>query len=206
MSLYTEITKLPRDPIIGLTELFKNDKRSTKYNLGVGVYLDENGNVPVLECVTKAAQLLYEKKDPYVYLPMVGFDSFCEATKKLLFGPAHSSNANIITTQALGGTGALRLGAELLRRTKTVPLVVISEPSWENHRNIFESAGFKVNTYPYYDSITNCFLFQKKRKYRCLRLLYFESVRGFTYLFLLVLTVASFYCLVYLRLLTFAYL
>ena len=161
MSLYTEITKLPRDPIIGLTELFKNDKRSTKYNLGVGVYLDENGNVPVLECVTKAAQLLYEKKDPYVYLPMVGFDSFCEATKKLLFGPTHSSNANIITTQALGGTGALRLGAELLQRTKTVPLVVISEPSWENHRNIFESAGFKVNTYPYYDSITNCFLFDQ---------------------------------------------
>ena len=113
MSLYTEITKLPRDPIIGLTELFKNDKRATKYNLGVGVYLDENGDVPVLESVKKAAQLLYEKKDPCVYLPMGGLDSFCEATKKLLFGPTHSSSANIMTTQALGGTGALRLGAEL---------------------------------------------------------------------------------------------
>ena len=161
MSLYSEITKLPRDPIIGLTELFKNDKRSTKYNLGVGVYLDENGNVPVLDSVKKAAQLLYEKKDPCVYLPMVGLESFCEATKKLLFGLTYSSNANIITTQTLGGTGALRLGAELLQRTKTVPLVAISEPSWENHRNIFESAGFKVKTYPYYDPNTNCFLFDQ---------------------------------------------
>ena len=161
MSLYAEITKLPRDPIIGLTELFKNDKRATKYNLGVGVYLDENGNVPVLESVKKAAQLLYEKKDPCVYLPMGGLDSFCEATKKLLFGPTHSSNTNIATIQALGGTGALRLGAELLLRTKKVPLVVISEPSWENHRNIFESAGFKVETYPYYDPNTNCFLFDR---------------------------------------------
>ena len=161
MSLYTEITKLPRDSIIGLTELFKNDKRAIKYNLGVGVYLDENGNVPVLESVKKAAQLLYEKKDPCVYLPMSGLDSFCEATKKLLFGPKYSKNANIITTQALGGTGALRLGAELLQRTKKVPLVVISEPSWENHRNIFESAGFTVTTYPYYDPNTNCFLFDQ---------------------------------------------
>ena len=158
MSLYTEITKLPRDPIIGLTELFKSDKRAVKYNLGVGIYLDEDGNVPVLESVKKASQLLYEKKDPCVYLPMGGSDSFCEATKKLLFGPAHSSNENVMTTQALGGTGALRLGAELLQRTKKVPLVVISEPSWENHRNIFESAGFKVNSYPYYDPNTNCFL------------------------------------------------
>ena len=161
MSLFTEITKLPRDPIIGLTELFKSDKRATKYNLGVGVYLDENGNVPVLESVKKAGQLLYEKKDPCVYLPMCGLDSFCEATKKLLFGPAHSNNPNITTTQALGGTGALRLGAELLQRTKKVPLVVISKPSWENHRNIFESAGFKVETYPYYDPNTNCFLFNQ---------------------------------------------
>ena len=161
MSLYAEITKIPRDPIIGLTELFKNDKRATKYNLGVGVYLDENGNVPVLESVKKAAQLLYEKQDPCVYLPMGGLDSFCEATKKLLFGPTHSSNTNIATIQALGGTGALRLGAELLLRTKKVPLVVISEPSWENHRNIFESAGFKVETYPYYDPNTNCFLFDR---------------------------------------------
>ena len=161
MSLYTEITKLPRDPIIGLTELFRNDRRATKYNLGVGVYLDENGNVPVLESVKKAAQLLYEKNDPCVYLPMSGLDSFCEATKKLLFGPTHSSNANIMTTQTLGGTGALRLGAELLQRTKKVPLVVISKPSWENHRNIFESAGFKVETYPYYDPNTNCFLFDQ---------------------------------------------
>ena len=161
MSLYTEITKLSRDPIIGLTELFKNDQRAKKYNLGVGVYLDENGNVPVLESVKKAAQLLYEKKDPCVYLPMGGLDSFCEATKKLLFGPMHSSNVNIMTTQALGGTGALRLGAELLRRTKKVPLAVISEPSWENHRNIFESAGFAVKTYPYYDRNTNNFLFDE---------------------------------------------
>ena len=92
---------------------------------------------------------------------MGGLDSFCEATKKLLFGPEHSSNANIMTTQALGGTGALRLGAELLQRTKKVPLVVISEPSWENHRNIFESVGFKVKTYPYYDPNTNCFLFDQ---------------------------------------------
>ena len=161
MGLYTEITKLPRDPIIGLTELFKNDPRIKKYNLGVGVYLDENGDVPVLESVKKAAQLLYEKRDPCVYLPMSGLDSFCEATKKLLFGPTHSGNVNITTTQALGGTGALRLGAELLRRTKKVPLAVISEPSWENHRNIFETAGFEVKTYPYYDPSTNCFLFDQ---------------------------------------------
>ena len=85
MSLYTEITKLPRDPIIGLTELFKNDRRAQKYNLGVGVYLDEHGNVPVLESVKRATKLLYEKKEPCVYLPMGGLNSFCEATKKLLF-------------------------------------------------------------------------------------------------------------------------
>tara|TARA_B100000575_G_C23137206_1_gene660931 strand:+ start:1482 stop:2696 length:1215 start_codon:yes stop_codon:yes gene_type:complete len=157
MSLYTEINTLTRDPIIGLTELFQKDSRATKFNLGVGVYLDKDGKVPVLESVKAARHLIDEHKDPSVYLPIRGLDLFCEHTKKLIFGAKHN-NKQIITTQALGGTGALRIGAELLQRTRKIPFVVISNPSWENHRNIFESAGLKVDSYPYYDPKTNSFL------------------------------------------------
>ena len=155
MSLFTDIISLPRDPIVGSTELFRKDPRKEKYNLGVGVYQDNEGKVPILESVQIAKRSLAEKEEPSVYLPMCGLEHFCEATKKLLLGNDVKNNEYSITTQALGGTGALRIGAELLRRTKKVPSVVISEPSWENHRNIFESAGFKVYTYPYYHSEKN---------------------------------------------------
>jgi aromatic-amino-acid transaminase len=155
MTLFSQIEPLPRDPIIGLTELFNKDQRQQIYNLGVGVYFDKTGKVPILESVRIAQKNLIEKDCPKTYLPMNGTANFCDNAKTLVLGEEISCVDSIFTVQTLGGTGALKLGAELLRRTDKVPLVAISDPSWENHRNIFESSGFKVVSYPYYDKKIN---------------------------------------------------
>lgn len=155
-SLFNAIEMAPRDPILGITEAFNADKNPNKINLGVGVYYDDNGKVPLLECVRKAEAQLMEKSSPRTYLPIEGLATYDKAVQELVFGAdsAVIQEKRAITVQALGGTGALKLGADFLKRFSPQSQVWISDPSWENHRALFESAGFTVNNYPYYDPAT----------------------------------------------------
>jgi aromatic-amino-acid transaminase len=155
-SLFSAIEMAPRDPILGITEAYNADKNPSKVNLGVGVYYDDNGKVPLLECVKKAEALLMEKLAPRTYLPIEGLAAYDKAVQDLVFGAdsAVVQEKRAITAQALGGTGALKLGADFLKRFSPNSQVWISDPSWENHRALFESAGFTVNNYPYYDAAT----------------------------------------------------
>ncbi|MDB5728452.1 MAG: aspartate/tyrosine/aromatic aminotransferase [Noviherbaspirillum sp.] len=155
-SLFSAIEMAPRDPILGITEAFNADKNASKVNLGVGVYYDDNGKVPLLECVRKAEAGLMEKATPRTYLPIEGLAAYDKAVQELVFGAESAvvQEKRAITVQALGGTGALKLGADFLKRFSPESQVWISDPSWENHRALFESAGFTVNAYPYYDPAT----------------------------------------------------
>lgn len=155
-SLLSAIEMAPRDPILGITEAFNADKNPAKINLGVGVYYDDNGKVPLLDCVRKAEATLMEKLAPRTYLPIDGLAAYDKAVQELVFGAdsAVIKEKRAITVQALGGTGALKLGADFLKRFAPNAQVWISDPSWENHRALFESAGFTVNNYPYYDAAT----------------------------------------------------
>jgi len=154
--LFSAIEMAPRDPILGITEAFNADQNPAKVNLGVGVYYDDNGKVPLLECVKKAEAILIEKYAPRTYLPIEGLAAYDKAVQELVFGAdsAVVKEKRAITAQAIGGTGALKLGADFLQRFSPDSEVWISDPSWENHRALFESAGFKVNAYPYYDATT----------------------------------------------------
>lgn len=155
-SLFGAIEMAPRDPILGITEAYNADKNPGKTNLGVGVYYDDNGKVPLLECVKKAEAQMMEKLAPRTYLPIEGLAAYDKAVQELVFGAdsAIIAEKRAVTAQAIGGTGALKLGADFLKRFAPGAEVWISDPSWENHRALFESAGFKVNNYPYYDAAT----------------------------------------------------
>ncbi len=154
--LFANVQMAPRDPILGITEAFNADTHPEKTNLGVGVYYDDNGKVPLLACVQKAEALLMEKKAPRTYLPIEGLAAYDKAVQELVFGADSEviASKRAITAQAVGGTGALKLGADFLKRFSPDAQVYISDPSWENHRALFESAGFVVNNYPYYDAST----------------------------------------------------
>ena len=154
--LFAAIEMAPRDPILGITEAFNADQHPEKTNLGVGVYYDDNGKVPLLACVQKSEALLMEKLAPRTYLPIEGLAAYDKAVQELVFGANSEvvTSKRAITAQAIGGTGALKLGADFLKRFSPNAQVFISDPSWENHRALFESAGFVVNNYPYYDSAT----------------------------------------------------
>jgi aromatic-amino-acid transaminase len=147
----------PRDPILGLTEAFVADKNPKKVNLGVGVYYDDNGKVPLLECVRKAEHQVVAQDAPRGYLPIDGIPAYDRAVQELVFGAdcAALKEGRIVTVQALGGTGGLKVGADFLRRVAPQAGAWISDPSWENHRGLFENAGFKVSAYPYYDARTH---------------------------------------------------
>lgn len=156
-SLFSAIEMAPRDPILGITEAYNADTNPKKVNLGVGVYYDDNGKVPLLECVQRAEAQLIATLTPRTYLPIDGLAAYDKAVQELVFG-THSkviAEKRAITAQAIGGTGALKLGADFLKRFAPNAQVWISDPSWENHRALFESAGFVVNNYPYYDAATH---------------------------------------------------
>ena len=156
-SLFGAIDMAPRDPILGITEAFNADTNPAKINLGVGVYYDDNGKVPLLQCVQKAEAKLMEQPAPRTYLPIDGLAAYDKAVQELVFGADSPviQEKRAITVQALGGTGALKLGADFLKRFSPESEVFISDPSWENHRALFESAGFIVNNYTYYDPATH---------------------------------------------------
>jgi len=156
-SLFGAIDMAPRDPILGITEAFNADTNPAKINLGVGVYYDEHGKVPLLQCVQKAEAKLIEHLSPRTYLPIEGLAAYDKAVQELVFGAGSAviQEKRAVTVQAIGGTGALKIGADFLKRFSPDSQVFISDPSWENHRALFESAGFTVNNYTYYDEATH---------------------------------------------------
>jgi aromatic-amino-acid transaminase len=155
-SIFDRVELAPRDPILGLNEAFAADPRPNKVNLGVGVYYDEDGKIPLLRAVRDAERGLVENPMPRGYLPIEGSAAYDASVQRLLFGRDSPlvDSGRLVTVQALGGTGALKVGADFLRRVLPDARVLISDPSWENHRALFEAAGFAVSTYPYYDPAT----------------------------------------------------
>ena len=155
-SLLSTVPMAPSDPILGVTEQYVKDANPKKVNLGVGVYYDDNGRVPVLECVKRAETERLKAAPPFSYLPIDGLAAYDRAVQELVFGRDSRllKEKRIVTVQALGGTGGLKIGADFLRQITPSSEVWISDPSWENHRQLFEAAGFTVRNYPYYDPKT----------------------------------------------------
>lgn len=156
MSLFSAVEMAPRDPILGLNEQFNADTNPQKVNLGVGVYFDDNGKLPLLSCVQAAEKALMDSPAPRGYLPIDGIVAYDNAVKALVFGAASDvlTSGRVSTVQAIGGTGGLKIGADFLKKVSPSAKVLISDPSWENHRAIFQNAGFEVGTYRYYNAAT----------------------------------------------------
>jgi aromatic-amino-acid transaminase len=153
-SLFAAVEMAPRDPILGLNEQFNADPNPAKVNLGVGVYFDDAGKLPLLKCVHEAEKMMMEAPKARGYLPIDGIAAYDKAVQSLVFGTdsAAVKAGRIATVQTLGGTGGLKIGADLLKRLNPSAKVLISDPSWENHRALFEYAGFVVENYAYYDA------------------------------------------------------
>jgi aromatic-amino-acid transaminase len=154
MSLFTAVEMAPRDPILGLNEQFNADTNPHKVNLGVGVYYDDEGKLPLLQCVRAAEKQMADAPKARGYLPIDGIAAYDAAVKTLVFGADSEpiKSGRIATVQGLGGTGGLKVGADFLKRVNPNAKVLISDPSWENHRALFSQAGFTVETYPYYNA------------------------------------------------------
>lgn len=157
MSLFSAVEMAPRDPILGLNEQFNADTNPNKVNLGVGVYFDDNGKLPLLQCVQAAEKTMMEKPTARGYLPIDGIAAYDKAVQGLVFGADSEpvKNGRVATVQGIGGTGGLKIGADFLRKLKHAAKLLISDPSWENHRALFTSAGFTVESYRYYDPSAN---------------------------------------------------
>ena len=154
MSLFTAVEMAPRDPILGLNEQFNADPNPAKVNLGVGVYFDDNGKLPLLACVQAAEKTMMATPSPRGYLPIDGIAAYDAAVKSLVFGAGSEplASGRIATVQGIGGTGGLKVGADFLKHLNPNAKVLISDPSWENHRALFSHAGFAVECYAYYDA------------------------------------------------------
>ncbi|MDR2000455.1 MAG: aspartate/tyrosine/aromatic aminotransferase [Zoogloeaceae bacterium] len=161
-SIFAAVEMAPRDPILGLTEAFNAETNPKKVNLGVGVYYGDDGKIPLLAAVKTAEKARLEAMPPRGYQPIEGTPAYNGAVQKLLFGETSPlfAEGRVVTAQCLGGTGALKVGADYLKRLAPDAKVYISNPSWENHRQLFESAGFQVEDYPYYDAATRGVDFQ----------------------------------------------
>ena len=156
MSVFSAVEMAPRDPILGLNEQFAADTNPAKVNLGVGVYYDDNGKLPLLACVQAAEKTMMDKPTARGYLPIDGIVAYDTAVKGMVFGADSEAvkSGRVATIQALGGTGGLKVGADFLKHLNPNAKVLISDPSWENHRALFTNAGFKVESYRYYDAQT----------------------------------------------------
>ena len=154
MSLFSAVEMAPRDPILGLNEQYAADTNPNKVNLGVGVYFDDEGKLPLLKCVQAAEKAMMDKPSARGYLPIDGIVAYDNAVKGLVFGADSDvvKSGRVSTVQAIGGTGGLKIGADFLKKVSPNAKVLISDPSWENHRAIFVNAGFEVGTYAYYDA------------------------------------------------------
>ncbi len=151
--MFEQLTPVPPDPILGLTEAFLKDPNPHKVNLGAGVYKDAQGRVPILTSVRAAEERLLHNPVGRTYLPIAGLPTFITLARELLLGAAHPvvQAQRAVTVQAPGGTGALRVAADFLRRVRPEAVIWVSDPTWPNHPNIFRAAGFRVATYPYFD-------------------------------------------------------
>ena len=152
---FSEIEQAPADPILGLTEAFRKDPRPNKVNLGVGVFMDEKGTTPVLECVKRAERLLWETEKTKGYTPISGPAEYGEAVARLVFGADFHglASSRVAVAQSPGGTGALRIGAEFLKAFRPNGTVWMPDPTWDNHKSVFGAAGCSVRSYPYYDPV-----------------------------------------------------
>jgi aromatic-amino-acid transaminase len=154
MSMFSTVEMAPKDPIFGLIEQFNQDSNPNKVNLAIGVYCDDNGKLPLLKCVQEAEKRIAADPKARGYLPMDGMAAYDSAVKALVFGAdsAIVKEGRVGTAQSIGGTGGLKIGADFLKKYYPASKLLISDPSWENHRALFTSAGFTVDSYPYYDA------------------------------------------------------
>jgi aromatic-amino-acid transaminase len=154
--MFEHIPPFAGDPILSLNEDFQKDPRPHKINLSIGIYFDDAGRIPVLDSVRRAEQVVVAKGGPKPYLPIEGAANFRQAVQHLLFGAAHEvvTSARVTTIQTVGSSGGLKVGADFIARYFPRSQVWVSDPSWDNHRSMFEGAGLTVNTYPYYDAAT----------------------------------------------------
>ncbi|MFQ6024581.1 MAG: amino acid aminotransferase [Acidiferrobacterales bacterium] len=163
--MFENISPAPADTILGLTEAFEKDSNPAKINLGAGVYQDDEGQTPILKSVKAAEAIILERANTKSYLPISGLPDYDHLVQQLLFGEGNavigSGRANTVHTP--GGTGALRVGADFLKAFLPDAKVWISDPTWPNHRGIFEAAGFAVGEYPYYDATTKALDFESLR-------------------------------------------
>jgi aspartate/tyrosine/aromatic aminotransferase len=160
--MWQNIKAAPADSILGLTDAFRNDPSSQKVNLGVGVYKDENGTTPILDCVKAAEKILLEREKTKSYLPISGDAAYAAEVQKLLFGESGDvvSSGRAVTAHAPGGTGALRVGGDLLKKFYADAKVWISSPTWANHKGVFKTAGFELAEYDYYNPETKALDFE----------------------------------------------
>ncbi len=157
MSFFASVEMAPGDPILGLTEAFVADPRPNKVNLGVGIYTDEQGRVPVLKAVQQVEQALARDTQPRGYLPIDGLPAYNRLSQELLFGEGSPllEAGRVATAQTIGGSGALRVAADLLKQVAgDKARIAISNPSWGNHHVVFRTAGFQLQDYRYYDDAT----------------------------------------------------
>ena len=156
MSMFQHLDAYAGDPILSLNEDFQKDPRPGKINLSIGIYFDNDGRIPVLDCVRQAEAQMLAESGPKPYLPIEGAAAARRAVQALLFGAGHEAvtSGRIATLQTIGSSGGLKVGADFIARWFAGSQVWVSDPTWDNHRAMFEGAGLQVNTYPYYDGAT----------------------------------------------------
>ncbi len=154
--MFSKLSPYGGDPILSLQLAYREDARADKINLSIGLYYDEDGHIPQLQSVQKARELVNQLHEPCVYLPMSGNPAYCKGAQSVVFGVDSDivRSGRVATIQTLGGSGALKVGADVLKKFFPESTARISDPTWDNHRAIFEGAGFPVETYPYFNRET----------------------------------------------------
>ncbi|AIY41959.1 Biosynthetic Aromatic amino acid aminotransferase alpha [Collimonas arenae] len=161
--MFKHIPPYPGDPIMSLFEAFQKDHHPRKINLSIGLYYDNENNIPVLECVRRAKALLANEDKPHTYLPMEGMALYRQMLQETVFGKDSPvlRDKRVATIQSVGGSGALRIGADFLKTYFPGSAVWVSDPTWDNHQVIFAGAGLEIHAYPYYDELTNSLKFEQ---------------------------------------------
>ena len=156
MSIFQHVEPYAGDPILSLNEAFQKDPRTDKVNLSIGIYFDDAGRIPVLDCVKQAEAQMLAESGPKPYLPIEGSAAMRSAVQGLLFGADHPAvkAGRVATLQTVGSSGGLKVGADFIKRWLPGSGVWVSDPTWDNHRAMFEGCGLRVNTYPYYNPAT----------------------------------------------------
>ena len=156
MKVFAHLEPYAGDPILSLNDAFQKDPRADKVNLSIGIYFDDAGRIPVLECVRRAEVQMLAENAAKPYLPIEGSAAMRQAVQALLFGAGHEAvrEGRIATLQTVGSSGGLKVGADFIKRWLPASRIWVSDPSWDNHRAMFEGAGLTVQTYPYYDAAT----------------------------------------------------